>query len=92
MSINAEFSDSVNLRIIQETLRLDYESFFISGKIEGLKLAPDDRIAFESACRWHTNSHIIEEEWLKVFEEIKYKLDTKENMAKPSDLIQEFLR
>ena len=41
---------------------------------------------FQSMCRQHTNSHITGDAWISHFNDIKGKLDTRENMQLDNDL------
>lgn len=95
MSILDDYSDAIKLRMKQETLRSDYDRFFTNfdlGVALQTELASDEFADFETMSRWHKNSHILEDEWMKAFESIKVNLDVEEKMTTLSDNFQQFLR
>lgn len=95
MSILDDYSDAIKLRMKQETLRSDYDRFFTNfdlGVALQTELASDELADFETMSRWHKNSHILEDEWMKAFESIKVNLDVEEKMTTLSDNFQQFLR
>ena len=95
MSIHDDYSDAIKLRMKQETLRSDYDRFFTNfdlGLALQTELASDELADFETMSRWHKNSHILEDEWMKAFDSIEVNLDVEERMTTLSDNFQQFMR
>lgn len=95
MSIHDDYSDAIKLRMKQETLRSDYDRFFTNfdlGLALQTELASDELADFETMSRWHKNSHILEDEWMKAFDSIAVNLDVEERMTTLGDNFQQFMR
>ena len=81
-----------DLRKKQEMLRSDYEHFLIEPKLQPESLDKYEVKLFNSMSRWHANSHVTEDEWVKAFNKISVKMDVREKMQPLSASFAAFLR
>jgi len=88
---DSDFSLIYHLQKKQETLRSDYGANYTDAKIEETDLSSFEMAEFKRMCRWHTNSHIMEDQWLEAFYKISPSLDVKEKMEELDESFTQFL-
>ena len=87
-----DFSLVYHLQKKQEILRSDYGTYYADVKLENTDLSSDEMVEFKRMCRWHTNSHIVEEQCLQAFYKISCSLNVKEKMQELDESFTQFLR
>ena len=91
-------SESVEIPFIemlcnkQNSLRSDYHEILSSSDFKNIKLSStSEQQLFDSMTRWHTNSHVNEEEWLSLFYKIRSSLNV-DFMEEPCTGFTDFLK
>ena len=72
------------VRKVREWYRKSIKGFL---RAETRDLNADEEKLFQSATRWHHNSHLSEEDWIRMFHSIANEMDVKEVMQIDTEIV-----